>query len=189
MLSSITDKGLENVFDFVIKVTNGRSLNLCVCKLIDKTGHKLEICKTSINNLFDEGVIRDCMVELLNRWKRERCPNVGSGTVVPKCNVCNNQFIPQSSIVRADCGKLKALQQSGELLSSGTQGLRSLGGAIIPRGCNLFGQSIEGSPIDRLQSLNLGFDGRKSNIYASFGIFSLSIEIDGLSKSNDCQNY
>lgn len=123
MMGGITYERDENILNLVVKVTKGRNFDLVWCQISNKSGHGAEIVETFVNDCLNKGVIGSVLIELMDRWKAERCPDIGVGGVVPKCNVCHDEFIPQSGIsgVCVRCSELQ--KDSGGFLQGIGQGL------------------------------------------------------------------
>ena len=188
MLGGVTNKIDEALFRFVVEIQIKGTGYFILAKLTDDIGHVFEISKASINGVLDEGVIRIVLVELIDMRKRERCVDICSGGVVPQANVPTDDFFAHDSAVGVLGRNFELEKDRREFFQGNRQRIGDLGGTVFPVSCGVLGKPVQSAPIERLQSLNLSFDGSKGRLDTSFGVFSLRVEVNCLPDSDAGEN-
>ena len=185
MLSCVADETDEALFNIIMKIKVEGTVNFFSAKIFDDVGHVSKVSVTPINGVFDVSMVRIALVKLMDKWQRERSVDVCVSGVVPQTNISANNFLSHDCIGGVLSRNLELKKDGRKFFQGSGQNLGHLGSAIFSVSGDIFGKSVQSSPINCLERFNLCFDGRKSSIYARFGIFSLRVEIDGLNKSND----
>lgn len=185
MLGGVTDKVDEALLCFVIKVQIVGAGYVICGEVSDNRGHVVKVGKTTVNGVFDKNVITVAFVKIFNQWKAECCIDVGCSGVVPQANVAVDDFPSRGSTRGVLGGNLELQKNSRQFLDGRGQGAGYLGSAVFPVCRCVFCESVQRSPVDRLQSLDLSLNGSKGSFDARFGVFSLRVEIDCLPDGND----
>ena len=188
MLGGVTDKVDEALLCFVIKVQIIRAGYVVCGEVVDNSGHVVKVSKAPVNGVFDKNVITVVFIELLNKWKAERCIDVRCGGVVPQANVAVDDFSSRGNARGVLSGNFELQKDSRQFFEGRGQGAGYLGSAVVPMCRCVFCESVQRSPVDRLQSLDLSLNGSKGSFDSRFGVFSLRVEIDGLPDGDDCKD-
>lgn len=188
MLRGVADKIDEALLCFLVKIQIVGTGYVICGEVVDNSRHVVEVSKTPVNGVFDKDVITVVFVELLNKWKTERGIDVCCSGVIPQANVAIDDFPPCSG-ARGVLGRNFELQKdSRQFFERCGQSTGYLGSAVFPVCRCIFCESVQSSPVDGLQSLDLRLDGGKGSFDARFGIFPLRVEVDCLPDSNNGEN-